>query len=187
MLSEVEASLRGKPSTPLRVTLPFIVAFIFFISSCKKDTSTPLDFSKITVTDTSCIYISDVDLTDWTSDAAWTTPETAFLNFADTILATDSTTGYVQFAAPCPNPNDGLFTLGVNTEKPCKMKLVCVNTEMQVLYYTSLQLTGGPVATVYDFRSNTAFHKNENYRLYYGFYNSKDSLYYKGHGDLRVE
>jgi len=165
-------------------------AFLFItvaFSSCKKDNSTPIDFAKITVTDTSCIYISDVDNTDWTQDAVWTIQEKSFMNFADSIVVTDSTTGYVQPSAPCANPNEGAFTLSMNAEKQCKMKLVCVNTEMEVLYYSSTKLTGGPISNAYDFRSNTAFHKNENYRLYYGFYNSKDSLYYKGHGDFRIE
>jgi hypothetical protein len=152
-----------------------------------KRQSVPIDFSKITVTDSSCLYISDVDPTDWVSDDSWTSKEAAFLKFTDTLFVTDTSIGYVQISALCPNPNAGAFNLGVNTQYPCKMKLVCVNTEMQVLYYTTNILTGGPVPYNYDFRSQTAFHKNENYRLYYGFYNSRDSLYYKGHGDFRIE
>lgn len=168
-------------------TVYFFAVLLMLLSSCKKDDSTPIDFSKITVTDTSCIFISDVDNTDWTYDAAWTIQEKSFLNFIDSIVVTDSTTGYVQLSAPCANPNEGAFTLGINTEKQAKMKLVCVNTEMEILHYNSAKLTGGPITRAFDFRSNTAFHKNENYRLYYGFYNSKDSLYYKGHGDFRIE
>ena len=160
---------------------------IFFFSSCKKTTITPIDFSKITVADSSCIYIGDVDTTDWTYDATWTAQEISFMNFADTISITDSATGYIQLSAPCPNPNGGVFILGMNTERQCKMKLVCVNTAMHILYYTSRKFTGGPIVTAYDFSSLTAFHKNANYRFYYGFYNSKDSLYYKGHGDFRIE
>ncbi len=167
-------------------------AFLFsalFFSACKKDSTSLLyDFSKITVTDASCIYISGVDTTDWTYDDSWTDQETGFLKFSDTsVVVTDTATGYIQVDAICPNPNEGLFVMGVNTQRQCKMKLVCVNNEMQVLYYLTRKFTGGSVTTSYDFRSLTAFHKNENYRLYYGFYNSKDSLYYKGHGDFRIE
>ena len=164
----------------------FLLTVLLF-SGCKKDNLSPIDFSKITVTDTSCIYISEVDTTDWTYDDNWTEQETNFLNFADTIIVTDSVAGFVQVSAVCPNPNEGLFIMGINTQRQCKMKLVCVNNEMQVLYYLTRKFTGGSVTTSYDFRSLTAFHKNENYRLYYGFYNSKDSLYYKGHGDFRIE
>jgi len=167
-------------------SLFFVLAVLLF-SSCKKDNTTPLDFSKITVTDASCIYISDIDTTDWTKDVTWTTQELNLLNFTDTISVTDSVTGFVQLSAPCPNPNEGLFILGLTTERQCKMKLACVNNQMQLLYYTSRLFTGGPIITSYDFRSVSSFHKNENYRFYYGFYNSKDSLYYKGHGDFRIE
>ena len=164
----------------------FFFCLLLFVS-CKKTFVTPVDFSKITVADSSCIYISDVDTTDWSYDATWTAQETSFLNFADTISITDSLTGYIQLSAPCPNPNHGLFILGMNTEHQCKMKLVCVNTDMHILYYTARKFTGGPIVTVYDFRALTSFHPNKNYRLYYAFYNSKDSLYYKGHGDFRIE
>lgn len=171
----------------MKFLIPYIFLIAVFFSACKKESTTPLDFSKITVADIYCVYISDVDSSDWSHDDVWTAQETALLNFTDTISVTDCTTGYVQISAPCPNPSEGLFILGINTERQCKMKLVCVNTEMQVLHYTARKFTGGPIATAYDFRSNTAFHKNENYRFYYGFYSAADSLYYKGHGDFRLE
>lgn len=165
----------------------FALVLIIFFSGCKKENTTPLDFSKITVADVYCVYISDIDSSDWISDDVWSTQETNLLKFTDTLTLTDSTTGYVQLSAPCPNPSEGLFIMGINTERQCKMKLVCVNTDMQVLFYTARKFTGGPIATAYDFRSNTGFHKNENYRFYYGFYSATDSLYYKGHGDFRLE
>ena len=164
-----------------------IICLIAF-SSCKKETSTPPDFSEITVTDSSCIYISDVDTTDWTNDVVWTTQETNLLNFADTtIVITDSVEGFIQLSAACPNPSAGVFFLGVNTQRETKMKLVCVNTEMEVLYFTTRKFTGGPILTAYDFTGISAFRANENYRVYYAFYTSKGVLYYKGHGDLRIE
>ena len=167
----------------------FLFGFILVISSCKKDTSVPIDFSKITVTDsTSCIIISDVDTTDWTYDANWTPGVTAFLYFIDSnLVVSDTLTGYVQVSPACPNPNHGIFIMGVNTERECLMKLVCVNTDMQILYYTTRKFTGGPIVTAYDLTTSTSFHKNANYRVYYGFFNAFDSLYYKGHGDVRIE
>ncbi|HLP50604.1 MAG TPA: hypothetical protein VK154_06940 [Chitinophagales bacterium] len=163
------------------------LAAVMLQAGCKKSTVSPYNFSKITVADNSCMYISEVDTTDWGYDAAWTTVEYNFINFKDSVIVTDSLAGYIQVSAPCPNPSEGVFIMGLNTERQCMMRLACVNTEMQILYYTVKKLTGGPIVTAYDFRSNTAFHKNENYRIYYGFYNSKDSLYYKGHGDFRIE
>lgn len=168
-----------------------LVSLLFMViafQSCKKNTVTPVDFSKITVADASCVYISEVDSTDWTYDTNWTTQELNFMRFTDTsVVVTDTATGFVQLSAPCPNPSEGLFILGLNTQRQCKMKLVCVNTQMQVIYYLTRKFSGGPIVTAYDFRSTTSFHKNENYRFYYAFYNATDSLYYKGHGDFRIE
>lgn len=168
-------------------SLLFIFCLCFQLISCKKDISTAPDFSKITVVDDNCIYVGDVDTTDWTNDVAWTAQETLFMNFADTIVVTDTLTDFVQVSAACSNPNHGLFIVGLSTGKQCKMKLVAVNTDMHVLYYTARKFTGGPIVTAYDFRALTAFHTNANYRLYYAFYNSNDSVYYKGHGDIRIE
>ena len=169
-----------------------ICVFLFLITaltfqSCKKEVVTPLDFSKITVTDSSCIYISLVDTTDWTADINWTAQETGLLNFKRTVAVGDSIAGFIQVSAACPNPSAGRFALGINTERACVMKLAIVNTEMQVLYFTNHAFTGGPIITAYDLTSLTAFDKDENHRMYYAFYTSKDSLYYKGHGDFRIE
>lgn len=158
-----------------------------FVPSCKKDTVTTLDFSQITVTDSYCLYIDAVDISDWAQDANWTTQESSLLNFLRTISVTDSVAGFVQLSGACPNPSAGKFALGINTEHACVMKLAVVNTEMHVIYYTCKAFTGGPILTAYDFTSLTAFRKNQNYRMYYGFYTAGDSLYYKGHGDFRIE
>lgn len=164
-----------------------LVVFVALLSSCKKETSTPLDFSQITVTDSSCIYISEVDVTDWAFEAGWTTQENDLLNFARTVSVTDSIAGYVQLSAACPNPSAGKFIVGINTERACVMKVAIVDTDMHVLYFANRVFTGGPILTAYDLTSLSAFHANENYRMYYAFYTSKDSLYYKGHGDFRIE
>ncbi len=156
-------------------------------AGCKKDPAVYADFTKITVTDSDCIFIGDVDPADWTYDDSWNTQETTFLNYKDSLPKGDSTIGYIQVSAICPNPNAGAFSLNVNTGNVCRMHLVCVNNEFQILYYTSRYFTGGPNELSFDFGALTSFHKNENYRIYYGFYTAKDSLYYKGHGDFRIE
>lgn len=170
-----------------------ILAFFGFILiqfySCKKEISSTstFDFSNFTVTDSSCLYISNVDSTDWTYDANWTAAETALLNFGDTISTLDSMAGYVQVSAACSNPSAGLFILGTDVQKACTMKITVVNNKLELLHYRAVKLTGGPIIHAFDFRFSGSFHKNENYRMYYGFYTSKDSLYYKGHGDFRIE
>ncbi len=166
-----------------------LLSFVLLIqfSSCKKEVVTIFDFSQYTTTDSNCLYTGAVDNSDWTNDAVWTTKENSLMNFSDNIVLTDSLAGYIEVAAPCSNPSEGQFSMGINTERQCKMKVVCVNTEMETLYFAARELTGGPVVTEYNFRSLTSFHKGMNYRMYYAFYTAKDSVYYKGHGDFRIE
>lgn len=156
-------------------------------SSCKKDKSVFSDFEQITETNGSCDTFGAVDPLDWTYDKTWSAQEEGYLKFRDTIPSGDSAVGTVEVSPACPNPGDGLVFIGINTQRNCKMRLVCINNEQQIVYYTARKFTGGQILTGYDFRGLTSFHKNEYYRFYYGFYTAKDSLYYKGHGDFRIE
>ncbi|MES2620950.1 MAG: hypothetical protein V4615_08860 [Bacteroidota bacterium] len=173
----------------MKILYTSLLSFILLVQfvSCKKETVEVIDFSKHTATDINCATMGTVDSTDWTYDEEWSTIENSLMNFSDNILVMDSMTGYVEVSPACPNPSEGLFVVGINTERGCKMKLVCVNTEMEPLFFTSKQFTGGPIMTAYDFRLLSAFHKNMNYRMYYAFYNAQDSVYYKGHGDFRID
>lgn len=169
--------------------LAFISILLVQSSSCKKEISntTTFDYSDFTVTDTSCLFTGHVDTTDWAYDVIWSSFETALLNFSDTISEIDSLTGYVQVSAACSNPSGGLFIVGTTVEKACVMRIAVVNNKQELIYYRAVKLTGGPIINAFDFRYTGAFHKNENYRMYYGFYNSTRTLYYKGHGDFRIE
>ncbi|MCW5907378.1 MAG: hypothetical protein KIS94_05940 [Chitinophagales bacterium] len=165
-------------------------AFLFFViasvASCKKEKAVLYDFSKYTATDISGTIVS-IDSTDWAYDATWTTAELKLLTFKDTIKVSDSTYGYVQLSPATPNPTSGVFIIGSDTEKECKMKAVFVNEQLNILHYLSKKFTGGPILTAYDLSVHTAFRKGNCYRMYYGFFNAKDSLFYKGHGDIRIE
>ncbi len=169
------------------VSVLLFYIFFYFIS-CKKEANTNrYDFSKYTATNASGDTIGEPDTTDWTFDNDWSGRDSLFINFNDTIMLTDSLPGYIELSSAIPNPNDGRFVLGVNTERECKMRAACVNSELEILYYHAFKFTGGPGMLVFDFRGITSFHQRKNYRLYYGFYNASDSLYYKGHGDFRIE
>ena len=170
------------------IPLFFLPVIVLYYSSCKKDTVVaPPDFSKITETDSSCLYNGNIDSTDWGNDANWSAQELSLLGFKDTFPILDSTFGFVQVSAACNNPNNGVFIVGTDVQKECTMKVAVVNKQMQILHYNTYKLTGGPIIHGFNFAGNTAFHPNEYYRLYYGFYNFKDSLFYKGHGDFRIE
>lgn len=165
-----------------------LLCVLFCINACRKDSANVIDFSEITYTDDTGALMGETDTTDWNFDAAWTTRETALLKFNDTAYnSSDTLTGAVAVSPAFPNPNNGIFIVGVDPERQCKMKYVFVDNEFRVLNYGIRKLNGGPIFHTYDFTALTSFKKGAFYRMYYGFYNSRDSLYYKGHGDIKIE
>lgn len=169
------------------LALVFIVISSLFIS-CQDDT-VPLiiDFSKYTPTDTAGVVTGETDYTDWTQDSLWSPNELALLNFRDTIAIADTIADTITINPIYPNPGRGVFKLQLNTQDTCKMRYVFVNEDLRILHYGVRRFTGGDVRLSFDFTTVTAFHKNYNYRMYYGFYIGKDSLIYKGHGDIMLE
>lgn len=164
-----------------------ITLTVLLLYSCKKESHAGYNFTEITVTDTNGNSTGSTDSTDWGYDSKWSSAEIKLLSFKDTLKTTDTATGYIRLSPLFPNPGNGVFLMGVDVEKACKMKAVFVNEQFQILHYLSRSFTGGPILTVHDLTINTAFRKGNYYRMYYGFYNSADSLYYKGHGDIRIE
>ena len=155
--------------------------------SCKKTTVAVVDFSKYTVTGNEC-QITSEDSTDWTNDLIWTRQDSSLVAFSDTFSFSDTSAGKISISPACPNPSNGLFICTVTPQRQCKMKLVCVNTSYDILYYNTYLLNSEPITLGFDFRNVTAFHKNTNYRMYYAFYSSlRDSMYYRGHGDFRIQ
>jgi hypothetical protein len=164
-----------------------IIFTVHLFYSCKKESHAGYNFTEITATDANGTSTGTTDTTDWGYDTNWSTAETKLLSFKDTVKANDTATGYVQLSPVFPNPSTGIILMGVDVEKACKMKAVLVNKQFQILHYLSRPFTGGPILTAYDFTSLTAFRRGNYYRMYYGFYNANDSLYYKGHGDILIE
>src|ERR1041385_3745975 len=124
----------------------FILLATQFIS-CKKEQAVIYDFSNFSETDSNCLYTGAVDGSDWGSDAEWTTWEYALMKFSAIGTITDTLTGFVEISPACPNPSEGLFIVGLNTQRQCKMKIACVNPEMETLFYSTKILTGGPIIT----------------------------------------
>lgn len=164
------------------------ICAIVVIGACKKDAVFAPDFSNITHTDSSGHINGTVDSSDWSYDAGWNGTELNFLAFKDaTTAGNDSLVGSIIVSPPISNPNAGLFILGLNPERQVQMKYAFVNSDLRVLHFGTQKLNGGVTFLTYDLTTNTAVRKGEYYRMYYGFYNSKDSLYYKGHGDIKIE
>ena len=171
-----------------RLMMLVYLALCLFIASCGKiSKQTVLDFSKYTATNADCEKTGTVDSLQWNRDLLNLAQDTAYLNFADAIVVADTLTGNILITPPCPNPSNGLFIWNINTERGCKLKLACINQSSDILYLNAYGLPGGPFTILFDFRQLTAFRKNGNYRMCYGFYNFRDSLYYAGYGDFRIQ
>jgi hypothetical protein len=164
-----------------------LLTILVIVQSCKKDYVAPTDFSTITATSSECAENGAHDTTDWTNDVLNYALDTALLTFYDGITTTDTLAGKVTILPPCPNPGNGFFIWNVEATRQCKLKLVCINEKYETLYYNAYRLTGEPMEIAFDFRYNTAFKKGGYYRMFYAFYNSRDSIYYAGHGDFQVQ
>ncbi|MDB5282043.1 MAG: hypothetical protein JWO06_1118 [Bacteroidota bacterium] len=167
--------------------LLFIIpVLLIYFASCKKTTVAVVDFSKYTVTDNEC-RVSSIDTTDWNNEVIWSLQDSNLVAFTDTFSFFDTLTGKVSFSPACPNPSNGLFICNITPEQQCKLKVVCVNSKFDLIYFNTYLLYAEPITLGFDFREATAFHKNNNYRMYYAFYTSRDSMYYRGHGDFRIQ
>lgn len=172
----------------LKLIAVVILCTVLIIGACKKDEVFAPDFTTITQTDSNGHVNGTVDSSDWSYDEFWNGTELNFLAFKDTSTkSTDTLSGSVSVSPAMTNPNAGLFILGLNPERQVQMKYAVVNTDLRVLHYGSRKLNGGLTWLSFDLTTNTAVRKGEYYRMYYGFYNGKDSLYYKGHGDIKIE
>ena len=167
--------------------LLLIAIVALLLQACKKDIVRVVDFSKYTTTDNECQITGVGDTTEWINNVLNRSEDTALLIFADNIFISDTQAAKISITPPCPNPSNGFFIWNVNPSRECKLKVVCVNTAGDILYYNAYGLLGGPITLGFDFRGKSVFHSGINYRMYYGFFNSRDSLYYSGHGDIRIQ
>lgn len=167
-----------------RFLLSLLIAVLFILVACKKETIHVLDFDSITATDSLCQIIGDTALANWTKDEDWITAENNLLAFKTIVENADTALSKLTVLPACPNPTNGQFSITIKSTKKCKLKWVMVNKKLETLAYQQQIIDSGQHLIPFDFLSSTAFDSATNYRLYYGFYNSKDSLYYKGHGNI---
>ena len=164
-----------------------ISVLLTLLASCKKETTQVLDFSSYVATDNECHVTGATDTTEWANTILTRKQDTSRLTFADNIVITDTVAGTITISPPCPNPSNGFFIWNIHPERQCKLRLVCINAANDIIYYNAYGLSGGPMTIGFDFRNTSTFHPGTNYRMYYGFYNAKDSLYFAGHGDIRIQ
>lgn len=145
------------------------------------------DMTQISPTDEQGQAMGAADPTDWTYDATWTDEEHALMMFADTINnVLDTGNNIIQVYPAYPNPSSGLFSFYAACGKESKVKLVLVDSSMHSLRTFAYRTEEGAIHKHFGFHLASDIDTG-NYRMYYGFYNSSDSLYYKGHGDIKIE
>jgi hypothetical protein len=130
------------------------------------------------------------DPTDWTSDGSWSKTERALFHFDPAVDLNGSQQGGLRGLGFFPNPvssvsRHGIFILG-STPTDLKAKLVIVDQKYKVLLEQETSLAKGS-NTQYAFNlSADKFPANKLYRLYYVYYTAAGTLYYKGHGDIKI-
>lgn len=160
---------------------------LLITAACKEEQFTPLNFDAVTRTNDSCAILGQADPTDFTHDLLWTNQEESVMSFKNTQQGADSLAGNIQVLPICKNPSNGQFSFEIRCEKACKIKLAFVNYEMDILHYATFVQDSGQVNHPFNFVGLSSFRPNKNYRLYYSMSNSLDSVYYRGHGDFRIE
>lgn len=145
-----------------------------------------IDLSGITTTDYAGNILSPVDPTDWTNDSAWTAAETAIFQLPDTTQLANTERASLSFSPAYPNPLQVQFALHIEADKRTLLQLVICDSMLTVKDRYFMPLKSG--SNDFAFRLEPVnYNAGTNYRLYYGFYGAAESLYYKGHGDLKIK
>ncbi|RSK35253.1 hypothetical protein [Hymenobacter metallilatus] len=159
-------------------TLLVLIAVLTFVSACEK-----VNFGEdggITEKDTNNRPTGHVDSSDWSSDATWKKQELEL--FKSLKLDLNGTQqGGVQEISLFPNPVATVAQFSVRRPgSATRQAWVVVDRKYKVVQ----DYAEGPLNYSYqlDFSS---LKKGETYRMYYVFY-SGNTLYSKGHGDIRM-
>ncbi len=152
------------------------------LASCKKDKAVTgkINFSGITATDEFGNYIGEVDSSDWTNDGDFPDDIQNRLNFSDTFNYANTETGVASVDA-FPNPVHSQFQLLFSSAKPSILKYIIVDESLTEYGRAIMRLDSKFSAVSV---SANSFPDNKYFRVYYAFYNSSKTAFYKGHGDL---
>jgi hypothetical protein len=170
---------------------PALAIFALVQITCQKDKNqapkpvAKIDVSAITMTDPYGNPMWLKDSTDWREDENWTEEEISLFDTPDTMHTRNAKTGTVTVYPAYPNPLHREFGLSIRTSTATVMQLVFADSLLAVKNRYVLPVDSGSKS--FRFRLDTSlFAAGTNYRLYYGFYSRTDPLYYKGHGDLKL-
>ncbi|MCI1189638.1 hypothetical protein MON38_19620 [Hymenobacter sp. DH14] len=121
------------------------------------------------------------DPTDWTLDATWnSTEQSLFASLG--IDLNGASQGTATNISAYPNPATAATTFRYDTPDAVSCQGIAVGNTYQSYYMRTFSTPARNLVLPLDL---SAFPKGQRYRLYYVLYNGS-KLYYKGHGDFRV-
>lgn len=168
-----------------KTILRLILCFSILNIQCKKNNDSPvIDVSQITSTDALGNILSQ-DNTDWTKDNNWTDKEQALFQAPTSAQLVNTETGTVTIFPAYPNPVINQQFLTIKTSTITLLQIVIVDNMLSIKKRYFVLTSGSTLSFAYLFDA-AIFTNNTNYRLYYGFYSLSDGLFYKGHGDIRI-
>ena len=154
--------------------LTILIPFLY--GNCTKDSAT-ITISGITERDIMGNSIGNIDPTDWKITDTWTSfEESLFKKNNSTNTATDPVPNTSIGAAGYPNPVTTLKYLAFNLLPNMYYDIRIIDHNLNIkAQFDSLKYRGIDI-------NDSAFFKNELYRVYYKIY-SGDKVY-RGHGDF---
>jgi hypothetical protein len=180
--------------------LLLLLALAGLATACHKDNDEPtIDFGPnggFTVRTASNIPNGQTDPTDWTSDPSWNATEQALfakLNLPLTApqlpAGTWETTAYANPSTRDNGCNISIWPKPNSTSLPTgtpRVSLVLVNASYQVELTTDQALTANSLTLALRL-DPVKYSPPTLYRLYYVIYEPGKQVYYRGHGDVKLE
>ncbi len=169
----------------MKIILVLIVLCLSLMSGCSKTTPFTIDVSNITSTDAQGNIIGSPDNTDWTMDAEWSETEKSFFR-TDPVDLTGTSVAAIAIQPAYPNPTQSrsvTFQFTASTITYLRIALVDVQLRKQSFY--SFLTVVGLNAFQIPFEE-AKLPANKNYRFYYSFDAPASPMYFRGHGDIKV-
>ena len=170
--------------------IPILLLFGILLHACKQEKENTTNQGNITISGITYRDITgatgSIDAEDWGIDKTWPTFITTKLMFTDTLDYTwnnDSATFSNMVAYP--NPCTNIFSLALESTKPCIMKFIIVDGSANMQSQGTVRLHSGFNAMSLDV-SAPNFLSNNLYLMYYAFLDKSKTIYLKGHGDIKI-
>ena len=179
---------------PLLV-LPDLALFLLLplallLGDCSKKNTVPtIDFGPndgISYRNASNIPLGTQDPTDWTIDGDWNAQEQNLFTSLRANLNTSPQGSATYIGGAFPNPATNAVRFEYQTPGTALSKIVFVDNNYQVMATFDGPTTASTSYSITINLNNGNYKKGQRYRLYYVLYNGT-ALYFKGHGDIRVE